>query len=210
MTDRIIFTADGRLNTKKRRLVECKKGAYVNSVPSSYKVNSTKEELCFEYIKQFNEQFKALYPFRKPLYMIADNEVGVPKFVCSTLRPSQLPYQELYDLYEVASFLSGYMIYEPLDSPFISPPVLCSPSYSFLNHCGDTFEVSTLMCSFLLGAGYDAYVVHGYAPKYVTLKDQKNMTCPLLGQTSVGFSADSKAKGSGYSDSVDQLTTANE
>lgn len=32
---------------------------------------------------------------------------------------------------------------------------------------GDSFDFSMVLCSLLLGAGYDAYVVHGTAPGYV-------------------------------------------
>lgn len=35
---------------------------------------------------------------RRPLYLTPPNECGVPKFVCTTLRPSLLPYPELYSL----------------------------------------------------------------------------------------------------------------
>ena len=45
---------------------------------------------------------------------------------------------------------------------------------------GDSFDFATLLCSFLLGAGYDAYVVYGYAPKYITERDQTCSVCPDL------------------------------
>ncbi len=32
---------------------------------------------------------------------------------------------------------------------------------------GDSFDLATLACSLLLGAGYSAYVVVGYVPKEV-------------------------------------------
>ena len=57
-----IFTADGRLNTKEKRLGDLKKVA-VNA-PLAYRTNSTKEELCFEYIQTFLDQYKDLYPKR--------------------------------------------------------------------------------------------------------------------------------------------------
>lgn len=40
--------------------------------------------------------------------------------------------------------------------------------------------MSTLLCSFLLGVGYNAYVVAGYAPRDVTLNRQVNNVCPIL------------------------------
>ena len=38
----------------------------------------------------------------------------------------------------------------------------------------------TVLCSLLLGAGFDAYVVAGYAPLAVTMSDQTSAVCPLL------------------------------
>lgn len=38
----------------------------------------------------------------------------------------------------------------------------------------------TVLCSLLLGAGFDAYVVAGYAPLAITTSDQTGAPCPLL------------------------------
>ena len=48
---------------------------------------------------------------------------------------------------------------------------------------GNCFEYSHLLCSLLLGAGYDAYVVSGYASRGVTLFDLSSEECPLLTET---------------------------
>lgn len=45
---------------------------------------------------------------------------------------------------------------------------------------GDCFDICTVLCSLLLGAGFDAYVVAGYAPLAVTISDQTSAVCPLL------------------------------
>ena len=45
---------------------------------------------------------------------------------------------------------------------------------------GDCFDMCTVLCSLLLGAGFDAYVVTGYAPASVTVNDQTSAVCPLL------------------------------
>lgn len=45
------------------------------------------------------------------------------------------------------------------------------------------FEYSHLLCSLLLGTGYDAYVVSGYASKGVALCDLSRQECPLLAET---------------------------
>eukprot|EP00951_Prasinocladus_malaysianus_P043317 scaffold538979_cov41-Prasinocladus_malaysianus.AAC.1 len=52
---------------------------------------------------------------------------------------------------------------------------------SVLNwQAGDCFDMSVVLCSLLIGVGYDAYVVTGYAPKSVTTNDQSKTTCPVL------------------------------
>ena len=37
-----------------------------------------------------------------------------------------------------------------------------------------------LLCSLLLGAGYDAYIVSGYAVQEVCLADEARQICPFL------------------------------
>ena len=36
-----------------------------------------------------------------------------------------------------------------------------------------------VLCSILIGAGYDAYCVHGKAPKEITTRDQTRTKCPI-------------------------------
>jgi hypothetical protein len=177
----IIFTSEGRLNTKLKRIQKFRQyGASREfGAVSTYISNSTKEELCLEYVNSFLEQFSQLYPKRVTPFMIAENEYGTQKFVCNTIRPTQLPYSELYELSECASFLAGYIHYEPLDSPTMLPTVLLSPTLTLQEHTADCFDFATLLCSFLIGAGYDAYVVHGYAPRRITLLDQTRDIVPL-------------------------------
>ena len=43
-------------------------------------------------------QFVELYPLRRELLLTPENECGVKKFICTTLRPTQMPYKELYDV----------------------------------------------------------------------------------------------------------------
>ena len=45
---------------------------------------------------------------------------------------------------------------------------------------GDCFDMSLVLCSLLLGVGFNAFVVVGYAPLAVTTNDQLNTTCPVL------------------------------
>jgi hypothetical protein len=39
--------------------------------------------------------------------------------------------------------------------------------------------MSIVLCSLLIGAGYDAYVVYGTAPKTITTKNESRMECPF-------------------------------
>lgn len=179
MKGSVEFTADGRMNTKANRARDVRRSQGVKGF-DAYKSNSTKEELCFEYINSFQRQFHSMNPKRKSLLMATDNEFGVKKFVCSTIRPTQLPFSELYDMYECASFLAGYILYEPLDPPTELPKYLFSPTQTLDSHTGDSFDIATVLCSFLLGNGYDAYVVSGYAHRHVTLRDQSLTQCPMI------------------------------
>ncbi len=136
------------------------------------------------------------------------------KFVCTSIRPSQLPYQELYDWDGAAEFVADYLEFAALDPPyelvqtfdlsklkidslalkcpqvlfplltnlvlFFQPTKLFSSPTVLKNQKGHCFEHSTLLCSLLIGSGYDAYVVSGYATRETCLKDETREICPLL------------------------------
>lgn len=197
-----IYTAEGRLNTKLQRQRDIMKSDD-SDVPASYKSNSIKEELCLEYINSFISQYTSIYTKRKIPFMVAENEYGVRKFVGATLRPTLIPVPELYDLYECAAFFAGYILYEPLDPPMEPPRYLFSPQQVIENNRGDSFDMAHVLCSFLLGAGYDAYVVHGYAPKYIGLKDQSLTRCPIISEKNNFVSAGASSGGSNESKALD-------
>ena len=44
---------------------------------------------------------------------------------------------------------------------------------------GDCFDFAIVLCSLLIGVGYNAYVVYGTAPKEITTKDESDMICPF-------------------------------
>lgn len=60
------------------------------------------------------------------------------------------------------------------------PTTLVSPTSVLKRQKGNCFDFSVLLCSLLLGAGYDAYCVCGYATRETTLMDETRDTCPLL------------------------------
>jgi hypothetical protein len=58
-----------------------------------------------------------VFPTRRPLLLCPLNECGVRKFVCTTVRPTKLPYNSIYDLKTSAEFLADFIEYLPLDDP---------------------------------------------------------------------------------------------
>ena len=54
---------------------------------------------------------------------------------------------------------------------------------------GDCFDIATILCSLLIGVGFNAFVVVGYAPPAVTLNDQADTTCPIVEREAQGAGA---------------------
>lgn len=152
----------------------------LESYSLSYKENDNKEKLVLAYAENFRRQYVHLYRDRKPLLLCPLNECRVEKFVCTTIRPTTLPYQELYDYDGCAEFVADYITFEPLDPAVDLPKTMLSPTTVLRRQRGNCFEMSTMLCSLLLGAGYDAYVVCGYATREMTLCDETREICPLM------------------------------
>ncbi|NXN50742.1 DRC7 protein, partial [Rynchops niger] len=151
-----------------------------SQLPSSYKTNSLKEKQLLHIADHFLQQYAHLCPDRKPLFLHPVNECGVEKFVSTTVRPTLLPYTELYHWDGCASFVSDYLTMEPLESPITPPSSLYSPTTVLKYQRGNCFDFSVLLCSMLIGAGYDAYCVHGYAAREICTLDETLELCPLL------------------------------
>jgi hypothetical protein len=60
------------------------------------------------------------------------------------------------------------------------PKRLLSPTTVLKRQKGNCFEYSTVLCSLLIAAGYDAYSVSGYACRETCLMDEAREICPLL------------------------------
>ncbi|XP_053396904.1 dynein regulatory complex subunit 7-like isoform X1 [Mercenaria mercenaria] len=148
--------------------------------PASYKENLPNENLVLQFAENFRRQYVHLYRDRKPLLLNPVNECFIEKFVCTTIRPTQLEYKELYNWDGAAEFVADYLNFETLDPPYELPKRLLSPTTILKRQKGNCFEYSTLLCSLLIGAGYDAYVVSGYATREVCLADESREICPLL------------------------------
>ncbi|NXL51043.1 DRC7 protein, partial [Podilymbus podiceps] len=151
-----------------------------SQLPSSYKTNSLKEKKLLHMADHFLQQYTHLCPDRKPLFLHPVNECGVEKFVSTTVRPTLLPYTELYHWDGCASFVSDFLTMEPLESPVTPPSSLYSPTTILKYRRGNCFDFSVLLCSMLIGAGYDAYCVQGYATRKLCTLDETLELCPLL------------------------------
>ena len=168
-----------------QKVVSCKKAVLDRhisyaSLPKSYSTNSLKESTLLEYAEDFRRQFVQVFPARRPLTLCPLNECGVRKFLPSTIRPCLLPYHDCYDLADAAQFVSDYLTALPLDDPTRLPDLVASPSTMLAVRKGDCMDLSIFLVSLLRGAGYNAYVVTGYAPQWITDVDQSDVVCPLL------------------------------
>ncbi|NWT67299.1 DRC7 protein, partial [Prunella himalayana] len=149
-------------------------------LPSSYKTNSQQERELLKLADHFFQQYTHLCPDRKPLFIHPLNECGVQKFVSTTVKPTLLPYPDMYYWSGCASFVCDYLIMEPLKCPITPPSSLYSPTTIVKYQRGNCFDFSVLLCSLLIGAGYDAYCVHGYATLEICSLDQTQELCPRL------------------------------
>ena len=91
-----------------------------------------------------------------------------------------MPFTQLYNHEDCAKFVSNYLEYEELAEPNKLPEVIPSPA-NVLDEwqTGDCFDFAIVLCSLLIGVGYNAYVVYGTAPKEITTKDESDMDCPF-------------------------------
>ncbi|BHF80628.1 hypothetical protein SprV_0702375600 [Sparganum proliferum] len=150
------------------------------SFPRSYKENTDREIKLLLYADNFRRQYAYLYRDRTRLLLTPQNECGVRKFVCTTIRPTKLPYAELYDWNGAAAFVADFLDYVPLVPSTELPTRLLSPSTALTIQMGTCFEYTTILCSMLIGVGYDAYVVSGYATRECCYADESRKTCPML------------------------------
>ncbi|XP_066157618.1 dynein regulatory complex subunit 7 [Euwallacea fornicatus] len=150
-----------------------------SNFPETYLRNSDKEKLLLLYTENFRRQICFKFPDRKPLFLACDNECGIQKMVCTTIRPTTLPYSQISTWAKSSKFVANHVKFEPLQESVLIPRHLHSPHTTILRQSGHSFEIATVLCSILIGAGYDAYVVSGYAIKDVTEKIMCRIDCPI-------------------------------
>ncbi|XP_072929741.1 dynein regulatory complex subunit 7 [Epargyreus clarus] len=146
--------------------------------PKSYYTNNTKERLLLAYAENFRRQFHFHYKSRKPLLLQAPNECGLQKMVCTTIRPTKLCYAGTSTWQGLASLVSEYFDYEPLSKPMLHPERIMSPYTAIIRRSGNPFELAHVLVSWLIGAGYDAYVVVGCAKRDVCMAIRYRTLCP--------------------------------
>jgi hypothetical protein len=64
--------------------------------------------------------------------------------------------------------------------------------------------MANLLCSILIGNGFDAYVVHGYAPRYISLHDQSTTPCPLVSKVDSSASSSASVEADGEDEEEDK------
>lgn len=132
-----------------------------------------------EHVLEYNRQFKIIYDPLRELLLAPLNECGKRKFICTTLRPTKLPFVELYDWETCAKFIADYLEYEELPEPDKLPTRIPSPANVLEWQIGDSFDFAIVLCSLLIGVGYNAYVVYGTAPKKITCHDESLEEVPF-------------------------------
>ncbi|KAJ0173524.1 hypothetical protein K1T71_010673 [Dendrolimus kikuchii] len=146
--------------------------------PLSYYTNSSKERLLLAYAENFRRQFLFHYKMRKPLLLQAPNECRLQKMVCTTIRPTKLCFADTNTWQGIASLVSDYFDYEPLMKPILHPERIMSPYTAIIRRSGNPFELAHVTVSWLIGAGYDAYVVVGCADRDTCMAIRYRTVCP--------------------------------
>ena len=186
--EKIMKASKGSIASSK--LMLCRRFSSQDTINLCYRENTPKEELVLEHVLDYEKQFSLTYRMNRPLLLYPRNECGTPKFICTTLRPTQMPFLELYDWNRCASFIADFFEYEELDPPNEFPKVIPSPSNTLRWQHGDSFDLAIVLASLLIAAGYDAYCVHGRAPREICSRDQSAMLSPFLDQEQDSVSAD--------------------
>ncbi|CAD7971031.1 unnamed protein product [Amoebophrya sp. A120] len=172
-----MMKAKARVNQKEVRSRRFRDSTTEN-IPPSYKSNSPKEDLLLQHVSEFEQQFLSVYGNRF-LFLCPPNECDVPKFLPTTIKPTHLPYQELYEYQTCADYVADRLNYEELIPVDKYPKVIPSPTTVLDWRAGDSFDFSIILCSMLIGVGYDAYCVSGFAPRFIATKCETMEHCAV-------------------------------
>ena len=126
-------TVEGRLSMKDYRI----QNKVRTNPPLSYTTNNDHEKNCIELVTIFMQRLHMVQQQQQETSKIAipsqhliltKNEFHVQKCVCSTIKPQQLPYPNMDDVYKCSEFVANFFNYEPLKDPFKPPSFLPSPT----------------------------------------------------------------------------------
>ncbi|KAK9804932.1 hypothetical protein WJX73_000485 [Symbiochloris irregularis] len=150
-----------------------------NMAPSASTTSRVEAEML-DYVDSWTAKLQAEDPAHEmlPLILAPRNEMGVRKFVCTSMCPIRSEHPNLATLDGCCTFVADYIQYEVLQ-PLSAPPAsLVSPSAMLQWQAGDSFDMANLLCCLLLGAGYDAFMAMQKAQQRpcVTSGPQKPLT----------------------------------
>lgn len=86
----------------------------------------------------------------------------------------------MYSWQGCAEFVSDAILPKMLKNPTELPSSLASPIEVLRRQEAHCFEMSGLLASLLLGAGYDAFVVSGYATREICLADKTRLDTDVV------------------------------
>ena len=69
-----------------------------------------------------------MYDPTRKLLLAPKNEKSIRKFICTTIRPTKLPFTELYEWEKCSKFIADYLEYEELSDLTKFPAVIPSPA----------------------------------------------------------------------------------
>ncbi|EGR28306.1 hypothetical protein IMG5_178860 [Ichthyophthirius multifiliis] len=175
--DELFKVLENITNVQNEKIKRCQIFSEQEQIYLCYKENNAKEELVLEHVMQFKHQFQYQLYFedKRDLFLYPKNEYGIQKFICTTIRPTKLGFLELYDYASCAKYLSSFVQFEELDPPNQFPQIIPSPTNVAVWQKGDCFDMSILLCSLLIGVGYEAYCLYGKAPREISSKNEALM-----------------------------------
>ena len=106
------------------KIQDSEAGEELKKIPDSYTTNNEAEEKAISFANNFRRQYMHLYNDRKPLFLSPANEHGVAKMVCTSLRPTQLKFKQLYDFDLCAQFVADYLTYQVIILYLTNPIVM--------------------------------------------------------------------------------------
>lgn len=140
-------------------------------LPSSFYHNTDKEKVVLWYAENFRRQFMAKFPDRRPPVIAPKNECGCQKLFPTYINPTALGYPEFLDCVTTVEFLKDFFSPAILSPPTRFPDRVRSHYTVIKRRKANAFEIAAIIVSILLGSGYDAYVVDGFASKTICTID---------------------------------------